>query len=36
MMAQAERQLIQWTAFDPLGGSVRASTHAYRSNASDD
>ena len=36
MMAQAERQLIQWTAFDPLGGPVRASTHAYRTNASDD
>ena len=36
MMAHAERELIQWTAFDPLGGPVRASTHAYRSNASDD
>jgi hypothetical protein len=29
-------RLIQWTAFDPLGGPVRASTHAYRSSASDD
>jgi hypothetical protein len=36
MMSQAERQLIQWTVFDPLGGPVRASTRAYRSNASDD
>jgi hypothetical protein len=36
MMAHAEREVIQWTAFDPLGGPVRASTHAYRSNASDD
>jgi hypothetical protein len=29
MMAQAERKVIQWTAFDPVGGPVRASTHAY-------
>jgi hypothetical protein len=36
MMAHAERELIQWTAFDPLGGPVRWSTHAYRSDASDD
>ena len=36
MMAHAEREVIQWTAFDPLGGPVRASTHAYRSNAGDD
>ena len=36
MMAHAEREVIQWTAFDPLGGPVRASTHAYRSNATDD
>jgi hypothetical protein len=36
MMAHVEGNLIQWTAFDPLGGPMRASTHAYRSNASDD
>jgi hypothetical protein len=36
MMARAEKKVIQWTAFDPLGRPVRASTHAYRSNASDD
>jgi hypothetical protein len=35
MMAQVERDVIQWTAFDPLGGPVRASTHAYRGNAHD-
>ena len=36
MMTHAEREVIQWTAFDPLGGPVRASTHAYLSNAGDD
>lgn len=36
MMAQVTRDLLQWTAFDPLMSPVRASTRAYSGNNMDD
>jgi hypothetical protein len=36
MMAQVARDLVQWTAFDPLMSPVRASTRAYGANNMDD
>ena len=36
MMVRMGREVAQWTAFDPLMTSVRASTRAYGSNVRDD
>jgi hypothetical protein len=36
MMVQVSRNLLQWTAFDPMMTPVRASTHAYRANRQED
>jgi hypothetical protein len=35
MMARIERNLVQWTAFDPLSTSARASTLQYNGNSLD-
>ena len=36
MMLQVSRNLLQWTAFDPIMTPVRASTHAYSTNREED
>jgi hypothetical protein len=36
MMLQVSRNLLQWTAFDPMMTPVRASTHAYGTNRQED
>jgi hypothetical protein len=36
MMLQVSRNLLQWTAFDPMTTPVRASTHAYGTNRQED
>ena len=36
MMLQVSRNLLQWTAFDPMITPVRASTHAYGTNRQED
>jgi hypothetical protein len=35
MMARVEQDLVQWTAFDPMATSVRASTLQYNDNSRD-